>query len=445
MSFKKDFVWGAASASYQVEGAYKEDGKGKSVWDEFTSIPDKILFDQNGKVACDHYHRYKEDVSLMRNLSLDAYRFSLSWTRIIPDGMSEINQKGLDFYDRLVDELLKNGIKPYITLYHWDMPYELEKKGGFRNREIVSHFERYADVVTKKLGDRCREFMTLNEPQCNLNLGYYHGVHAPGHKLSIDEAVECMPNMLLSHGAAVEVIRKNVKNSHVGFAACGESVFPVRDDEKLEKLTYESNFAQTSPAAIGWFTDPVCLGKFPKSFMDKYPHILEKVTAEDMARISLPVDYLGFNYYTAEEVDLDENGELKVVTSAAGTPVTAMNWPIREKGLYWMLKFLDRRYKKPIAITENGMANSDYVCLDGKVHDEYRIDYMKRHFAAMEKVTDEGVDLEAYFAWSLMDNFEWSFGFERRFGLVYVDYETQKRTIKESGYWYKNFIENLKK
>ncbi len=445
MGFRKDFIWGAATASYQIEGAYKEDGKGWSVWDEFAHTPNHILFDQTGDVACDHYHRYQEDVSLMKEIGLNGYRFSTAWTRILPEGRGKVNQKGLDFYDRLVDELLKNGIDPFVTLYHWDMPYALEQKGGFRNREIVQCFAEYADVLTRRLGDRVKNFMTLNEPQCQLNLGYKYGIHAPGNKLTEEECAECMPNMLLCHGVATDIIRKNVKDATVGFAACGENFFPVRNDEKLVQKAYEYNFGQTTPAALGWFTDPICLGRFPEVFLKKFPRAFEKVTQEDMKCISQPVDYVGFNIYTAELLDLDEKGELKVVPTPDGTAMTAMSWPIYEDCMYWMLKFIWQRYQKPIVISENGMANTDRVFLDGKVHDPLRIDYMQRHIGAMERAVNEGVDMRAYFAWSFMDNYEWAFGYERRFGLVHVDYQTQKRTVKDSGYWYRDFIKNAKK
>ncbi len=442
MGFPKDFVWGAATAAYQIEGAQLADGKGASIWDSFSSIPGKVLFDQNGNIACDHYHRYKEDVKLMSELGIQAYRFSVSWARVCPNGDGAINEKGLDFYDRLVDALLKYDITPYLTLYHWDMPYALEKKGGFRNRDTIDAFAKYTDAVTKRLGDRCKHYFTLNEPQCFLNLGYKQGIHAPGHKLTDAQCAECMPNILLCHGIANKIIRENVRDAEVSFAACGESVFPARNDPDLIEKVREFNFSQTTPAALNWFADAVCLGKISEPLLDKFPRAFEALTAEDMKLISTPVDSFGFNIYTADIADLDAAGNLVLCKQKTGEPVTAMGWPIREDCLYWMMKYIWERYQLPIIISENGMASPDRVSLDGKVHDALRIDYLARHISAMERAIEEGVAAKGYFTWSFMDNFEWSFGYEKRFGLVYVDYETQKRTVKDSGYWYRELIKS---
>lgn len=440
MEFDKSFKWGVATAAYQIEGAASEDGKGKSIWDVFCKRAGATANGQSGDVACDHYHRYREDVKLMSELSINAYRFSVSWPRVLPEGVGRVNEKGLDFYDRLTDELLHYGIEPFVTLYHWDMPYEIHKKGGFLNDEISRWFAEYADVVTRRLGDRCKNFMTINEPQCVLNLGYRQGVHAPGLKLSEKEAFDCVPNILLCHGRAAQVIRQNVRDSKLSFAACGENFYPVNDDPVLAEKTGRLNFDPLNPVSLSWFLDPVCLGKIPPELAEAYPEAFGKLTDSELALIGLPVDYLGFNIYTASGTELDGEGKLKERTPPDGAPVTAMNWQMNEECIYWMLRYLHERYKMPVLICENGAACNDWVCLDGKVHDELRVDYLKRHIGAMERAMKEGADVRGYFVWSFMDNFEWAAGYEKRFGLVHVDYQTQKRTVKESGLWYRDFI-----
>ena len=441
MKFNRDFIWGAATAAYQVEGAVSEDGRGKSIWDVFSAVPGKVVNNQNGNVACDHYHRYKEDVGLLNKLGMNAYRFSVAWPRVMPEGFGRVNEKGLDFYDRLTDELLNQGIEPYITLYHWDMPYEIDKLGGFRNSEIANWFALYTDVVTRRLGDRCKNFITINEPQCVLNLGYKLGVHAPGYCLSDKEVFECVPNILLCHGRAAEIIRKNVKNSRLSLAACSENVYPDNDEPLLVKKTCAYNFEQPSIASLLWLLDPICKGEIPQVIAEKFPEAFDKLTSDDMKLISKPIDYIGFNIYTALSMVLNEKGGLTEKEPYPGYPVTSMGWRVNEECMYWMTKFIYERYKLPIVISENGMANNDWVCLDGKIHDELRADYLERHIRAVGKAMEEGADVRGYFVWSLLDNFEWSAGYEKRFGLVYVDYRTQKRTIKESGYRLRDFIQ----
>lgn len=440
MNFGKDFIWGAASSAYQTEGAATADGKGKSVWDVFSHKAGNIVNDRNADVSCEHYSRYAEDVKLMSEIGIKAYRFSTAWTRILPEGRGKIEHKGLDFYDRLTDELLKYGIEPYLNLYHWDLPQALHEKGGFLNGDIAEWFAEYAQAVTARLGDRIKNFMTLNEPQCFVNLGYKHGIHAPGLKLSEEELFKICCNVVKCHGRATDVIRKNVKNSVVSAACCAEDYYPARDDEKLNEAVKQFFFNPLSVTSLSWFADPVFLGKIPQELAEKYPESYGKITAEEMKSISQPLDYFGFNIYTAPAMDFGADGTLREVVPYEGYPVTAMNWQMNEKCMEYALDYISERYRMPIIISENGMANNDWICLDGKVHDELRIDYLKRHIGAIKKANSRGADVRGYFVWSFTDNFEWAAGFEKRFGLVYVDYNTQKRTVKESGWWYKNFI-----
>ena len=446
MGFKKDFVWGTATASYQIEGAYNQDGRGLSVWDVFSHTEGKVKYGHNGDVACDHYHRYKQDVRLLKELGIKAYRFSISWSRIFPNGVGEINPKGVEFYSNLIDELLKNDITPYVTLFHWDLPYELQKIGGWQNPDCVSWFADYAKTVVALYSDRVKYFITFNEPQCFIGEGYFSGAHAPGLKLSVKDALQVCHNVLKSHGAAVIAMREAAKQDiKIGYAPCSYRLcFPQTDTEADIEAARKYYFS-TSPDGLvvhdtAWWSDPVILGKYPEDGLRIYEDYLPEITEEDMKLINQPIDFYGQNMYQGLKIKADNNGN-PIVIPHSGYSKTAIQWPVTPEIMHWGPKFLYDRYKLPIFITENGMSAHDWVSLDGKVHDPNRIDFLNRHLLELEKAINDGTDVRGYFQWSLMDNFEWAKGYTDRFGLVYVDYETQQRIPKDSYYWYKNWIE----
>lgn len=446
MSFKKDFVWGAATASYQIEGAWNEDGKGLSIWDVFCHGSGKVFENHTGDVACDHYHRYKEDVKLMKELGIKAYRFSLSWPRIFPNGIGEVNPKGVEFYSNLIDELLANGIEPYITLFHWDYPYELYRKGGWLNDDSVKWFAEYAAKVSELFSDRVKNFITLNEPQCFI-AGHFTGVHAPGLEMSYKDIFQMCHNVLKAHGAAVIALRENAKQPiKIGYAPTGPVFYPASEDpadiEAARKKMFECRpLSRGIIWTVSWLSDPIMLGKYPEDGLQMYKEYLPEITEEDMKLISQPIDFYDQNIYNGRAVAADENGNPYILPHKQGYEKTAIQWPITPKCMNWGLKYFYERYKKPMFITENGMSAHDVVSLDGKVHDPNRIDFVNRYLIELEKAIDDGVEIEGYFYWSFMDNFEWSMGYNDRFGLVYVDYETQQRIPKDSAYWYKNWIE----
>lgn len=435
---KKDFVWGAASAAYQVEGGWNEGGKTPSIWDEFTHAK-KSFREQTGDVACDHYHRYEEDVSLMKELGLKSYRFSVSWARIISrDGF--VNEEGVSFYNRLIDRLIENNIEPMLTLYHWDMPVWVYEKGGFLNRETVKKFAEYAAVIAERFGDRVKKFITINEPQCVLHGGLYSDALAPGIKLTLKELLSAAHNLLLCHGEAVKILREKVKNAKIGFATCGWVTCPSDNSPEAEQKAYEDFFKvwkEQPMNCMSVLADPVYLGDYPKEYYEYFKDDLPKITFEDLKLISAPLDFIGQNIYSG--FFMDKNGE--VAPFYDGSPLNDMGWDDIPESVYYGMKFLYKRYKKPIIITENGTAQNDRVCLDGKVHDFYRIDLTARYLLEMKKAVDEGIPADGYYHWSFTDNFEWKCGFARRFGLVYIDYRTQKRIKKDSFYFYKKVIE----
>lgn len=441
MGFKKDFVWGAATASYQVEGAAFEDGKGRNIWDVITRKEGYMhQFGQNGDTACDSYHRYKEDVRIMAELGIKAYRFSISWARVMPDGTGKVNEAGLRYYVDLVDELIKNDITPYVTLYHWDMPYEIYLRGGWLNKEISKWFADYADVVTKALGDRVKNYFTINEPQCVIGAGYMNGDHAPALRVSAEEGLCAIHNTLLAHGAAYRIIKKNVPGARVGYAPVGGVCHPAKNTpECIEAARRRMFLVGREPwwSNTAW-TEPIINGRYPADMMEKFGHIMPKITDEEMDMIHTGLDFFAFNTYNSEAANEDGTTPLR----KPGFARTAMNWPVTEECLYWGAKFYYERYNLPIIISENGMSCHDWICRDGKVHDSYRIDYIERHLAALKRAADEGIDIDGYFLWSLLDNFEWREGYNERFGIVYVDFVTKERTIKDSGFVYSAIIKN---
>ncbi|MDI9508547.1 MAG: beta-glucosidase [Clostridiales bacterium] len=445
MSFTKDFIWGAASASYQIEGAAYEGGRALSVWDTFSHTDGKIKNNDNGDIACNHYHLYKEDVQLMKELGIKAYRFSISWSRILPNGTGKVNEEGLKFYSDLVDELLKAGITPYITLFHWDLPQAIYYQGGWRNRDIADWFAQYTKVVVDALSDRVSHWITLNEPMCHILLGHHIGNHAPGEQNSVRESFRLLHNMNLAHGKAVETIRKHSKSpATIGIAPNPHPGVPVtnkKEDIEAARL-FSLGGNNRGIFSNGWWLDPVLLGKYPedgvKAMGKDFPS--EMIQDGDMELMSPKLDFLGLNLYYGTLIRHDDTHGFATCPREIGYPQNALKWHVLPEILYYMPKFLYEKYKLPIIITENGLTLPDWVSLDGKVHDPNRIDYMHRYLKELKKASKEGVDIRGYFAWSILDNFEWAEGYNERFGLIYVDYQTQKRIPKDSYYWYNKLI-----
>lgn len=444
MKFGKDFVWGAATSSYQIEGAAFEDGKGLNIFDTFCTIPGRIVNNDTGNVACDHYHRWKSDIAIMKEIGIKAYRFSISWARIMPDGTGKINPKGIKFYSDIIDELLKNDIVPYITLYHWDLPLALDKLGGWRNPKMVEWFAEYAKVVAENFSDRVKYFITINEPQVIIGLGYQTGKNAPGLKVTAAEALEISHILLKSHGAAVIALRSFAKQPlKIGFAPCGNMNIPASDSsddiDAARRSMFEFYKPENAPGNIAWFNDPIILGKYPEQGMKICEQYMPDITDSDMKLISQPIDFLGHNIYWGHTI-ASANGKPEFVSDPGGFSRPPYHWPVTPKCIYWGTKFLYDRYNIPLYITENGKSCLDKVSDDGKVHDTDRIEYMENYLANLEKAYLEGVDIRGYFHWSLMDNFEWAYGYSARFGIVYVDFDTQERILKDSAYRYREII-----
>jgi len=443
MTFPSDFVWGAATASYQIEGAAYEDGKGLSVWDTLCRRKDAIWNGQTGDVACDHYHRWREDVALMREIGLRAYRFSISWPRVMPEGTGAVNDKGLAFYDKLVDALLAAGVEPWPTLFHWDYPQALFERGGWLNRASADWFADYVAAVVDKLSDRVKNWFTLNEPQCFILFGHRDGLQAPALKLSRAEVLLAGHHALLAHGRAVQAIRGRSKQPcRIGWAAVGWSRVPASDSAADVDAARRATFMILPDDILdnAWWMDPVYLGRYPEQGLEFHGADAPKVHDGDMETIRQKLDFQGFNTYNAKTIRAGQGGAIEQVPLPTGYPMTATGGHVTFDCLYWPAKFFYERYKLPVIITENGTAAADWVALDGKVHDPDRIDYVRRHLLHLERAADEGVPVQGYFLWSLMDNFEWSHGFKMRFGIVFVDYVTLERTIKDSGRWYANVI-----
>ncbi len=443
MSFADSFVWGVATASYQIEGAAHEDGRGPSVWDMFCNKPDAVFEGHNGDIACDHYHRYPEDVALMKQLGVGAYRFSIAWPRVMPEGTGAVNKKGVEFYDKLVDSLLAAGIDPYATLYHWDTPQALYHRGGWLNPDSPKWFADYARVVVDALSDRVQHWMTQNEQQCFIGLGMQDGKHAPGDRLRWAEVLQAMHNALLAHGMATRVIRSHAKlKPLIGMAPACNVFMPTTDKPADIEAARKATFAVTSESTwhLAWCLDPVFLGKYPDDGVKLFEGQMPEIGAEDMKTISEPLDFFGMNVYHGKYVKAGDDGSAVELPWKIGRTMTALKWPVTPECLYWAPKFYHERYGKPIVITENGLANTDSVQLDGKVHDPQRVDFLHRHLLQLLRAHQDGVPVQGYFQWSLMDNFEWAEGYKERFGIIHVDYETQQRTPKDSFHWYQQVI-----
>lgn len=446
MAFKENFIWGVSSAAYQIEGAYQEDGKGLNIWDVYTNTvnePEYVKHNETGNVACDHYHRYKEDIQYIKALGVKAYRFSINWTRILPDGTGKVNQKGIQFYSDLVDELLKNDITPVVTLFHWDYPYELLKKGGWLNDDSSDWFAEFTEVVVKAISDRVKYWITLNEPQVFIGLGHFMGNHAPFIKLHNHDIIRASHNVLLAHGKAVRVIRKNARTEPVigislASACCTPYDNSPEEIEAARKRSFNMN-KYNYPFSASLWADPIFLGRYPEDIYEIMGSQMPQIKKEDMDIISEPVDFYGLNIYESRSIE-QHNGYPEA--SYIGIGRTTTDWAVTPHTMYWSSKFLYERYKVPVFITENGMANTDWIHLDGCVHDPQRIDYTARYLKELMRAADDGADIMGYMHWSVLDNYEWSSGYDKRFGLIYVDYTTQKRIIKDSGYWYKAVVES---
>ncbi|MEO0455396.1 MAG: GH1 family beta-glucosidase [Cyanobacteria bacterium P01_A01_bin.114] len=440
MTFPKQFIWGAAAASYQIEGGAAD--RGLSVWDMMCREPGRVWGGNTGQVACDHYHRFAEDIQLMGQIGLQAYRFSISWPRVLPEGTGAVNAQGLAFYDRLVDGLLEAGIQPWATLFHWDYPYALYCRGGWLNRDSADWFADYVRLMVDTLSDRVSHWMPQNEPQCFLGLGHQTGEHAPGLKLGFSEVLLAAHHALLAHGKAVQVIRSRARSQPtIGTAPVGFVKIPASHQPEDITIARQSMFSIIHKNCWNntWFADPLFLGNYPQDGLALFEAHLPPIQEGDMATICQPLDFYGVNIYQGQ-VTPSADGAVKATVN--GPPLTVMDWPITPAALYWGPWFLYERYQKPIVVTENGMANTDWVHCDGQVHDPQRIDFLTGYLREFGRAIADGVEAKGYFLWSIMDNFEWAYGYKYRFGLVYVDYATQKRLLKDSAMWYKTVIES---
>lgn len=436
--FPPQFFWGASTSAYQIEGAWNEDGRGVSIWDRFTRLPGKVLDGSNGDVACDHYHQWQQDIRLMKDINLNAYHFSISWPRILPDGFGKINTKGIDFYSRLVDGLLEAGITPFATLFHWDLPVALHEKGGWTNRATAEAFAAYAEVISRALGDRVFNWATHNEPWCASFLSYTIGEHAPGYK-DWAAGVSASHHVLLSHGWSVPLIRQNSPQSQVGIILNFSPSEPASRSEADYQATrrFDGYFNR-------WFLDPLYGRQYPADTMAEY---LEKgyldpelIQPGDYHAIAAHMDFLGVNYYTRSvhraEIPEEENQPWEN-RQAPKSEWTDMEWEVYPPGIYNLLCRLHFEYQIPLLyVTENGASYGDAPDAGGRINDRRRIYYIREHLVQVHKAIQAGVPVAGYFYWSLLDNFEWAKGYTQRFGLVWVDYETQERIVKDSALWY---------
>jgi beta-glucosidase len=437
-AFPADFLWGAATSSYQIEGAVDEDGRTPSIWDTFAATPGRVDQGDTGAVAVDHYHRWSEDVDLMAGLGLNAYRFSVAWPRVQPDGTGTGNAPGIAFYDRLVDGLLAKGITPWTTLYHWDLPEVLEQAGGWPARDTAERFADYTAIIAEAIGDRVKHWITLNEPWCAAFLGYASGIHAPG-RTDLADAVAASHHLLLGHGLAVQRLREIVPDAEVGVTVNLYPVSPLDDSGR-----HDDAVRRIDGLMNRWFLDPLLKGSYPKDVLHDMSAVTDAafVLDGDTDLIAQPLDFLGVNYYTRHVVGAGlwpGSSDVRFHLNN-GLETTATGWDIDPQGLVDILSQVQRDYPAiPIYLTENGAAFDD-VAVDGVVHDDNRIEFLESHLASLATLRQQGVDIRGYFAWSLLDNYEWSEGYAKRFGIVHVDYETQKRTPKDSAHWYADLI-----
>ena len=443
LKFSKDFIFGASTSAYQIEGAVTEGGRSPSIWDVFSKTPGKTYKGETGDIACDHYHRFREDVALMAEVGIDAYRFSISWPRIFPQ-KGKYNPEGMEFYKKLIDELNKKGIKATATLYHWDMPEWLySMDGGWLNRDSVKWFKEYAIKVFEELNDSVKFWITHNEPQCSSYLGYGNGLHAPGHK-NMKEALIAAHHILLSHGAAVEAFREfDFKDSKIGIALNLFPAYPASDSKEDMEAAYRFDGFMNR-----WYLDPIFKACYPEDMEEIYKGFeveFDFIKNGDLEKISIKNDFLGVNYYSRHLVKFSQNSGLNFEAVHGNFERTAMDWGIVPQALYDLTLRLRKEYTKiPIYITENGAAFDDIISEDGKIHDDKRIDYIREHLKKVAELNEKGADIRGYYVWSLIDTFEWSHGYAKRFGIIFIDYESQKRIFKNSALWYKNLIKKRK-
>jgi beta-glucosidase len=449
--FPDNFIWGTATSSYQIEGAWDQDGKGESIWDRFSHTPGKVLNNDTGDIAIDHYHRYREDVALMQDMGLQAYRFSIAWPRILPQGRGRINQAGIDFYSRLVDTLLEAKITPFATLYHWDLPQALYDLGGWPARSTAEAFVEYTDSITRVLGDRVKSWMTHNEPAVVANLGYLIGEHAPGIRDDLPATIKSAHHLLLSHGWAVSVIRQNSPGSEIGIVLnMGHN--PSASPSVVDRQTCLEHDAIWTRI----YLEPLAGRQYPAELMFSLTECgilplggADYIQPGDMDVIATPIDFIGINYYTRRiirntEVSEEENLPPTIFAQPENDEdYTEMGWEVHPEGLLHVLGRLHFEYKIPkIYITENGASYSDAPGEDGRVHDSRRVRYLRDHFYVAQKAIQFGIPLAGFFVWSLFDNFEWAFGYSQRFGIVWVDFETQQRILKDSALWFQKVIKS---
>ena len=441
--FAADFRWGCSTSSYQIEGGMDQGGRGESIWDRFCAVPGAIQDGSNGAVACDHYHRWPQDLDLAQQMGTNAYRFSIAWPRVFPEGRGRLpNQRGLDFYSRLVDGMLERNLEPWCTLYHWDLPQALQDQGGWANRDTIAAFEAYADVVSHHLGDRIKHWITHNEPWCTAFHGNFEGVHAPGLK-SFKTALQVCHNVLVSHGAAIPIIRANSHGARVGIAL---SLHPLR--AASNRVEDEAAKVRHDGLRNRWFLDPLHGRGYPQDIVELLGANAPHMEADDLAIMATPTDFLGVNYYFPEIVaNAPGVGMVNTrVVDAEHVERTAFGWEVSPEGMVTLLNRIATDYQpKEIYITENGSTYDDVVTPQGTIEDGARARYLQRHLLALREIVNRGIPVKGYFAWSLLDNFEWAMGYIRRFGLSYVDFTTQQRTLKQSGRWYAAFLNQEEK
>ena len=435
MAFCEDFVWGAASSAYQTEGYPTADGGGESVWDVFCRAPGAIANGDDGSVACDGYHRFEEDIGLLASLGLSAYRFSTSWARIDPNGDGRWNEAGLRYYDRVVDCCTKNGVSPWMTLFHWELPQALEEKGGWQNCKTAEAFSRFAGMMAERFKDRVRHFITLNEPQIVLKLGYSDGVHAPGKQLSLPQLVSCWKNLMLAHGLSFRAIRKAAPQAQIGIASTGRLCYPhsPSDETAARQETFrltDTDWMFTHPIVL----DAVCFGRVEPEG-EKLRELISAVTPGEWDLMHAKPDFIGVNAYNGSEIAAGPGGMPVYLPRPVGAPRTALKWPITPEIMEDGLSYLFDRYGLALYVTECGLSCNDRIYLDGQVHDLDRIDFLHRYLLSLRKGAEKA-DIRGFFHWSLTDNFEWHSGYGERFGLVYIDFSTQKRTLKDSAGWF---------
>ncbi len=442
MTFPKDFYWGVGTSAYQIEG-FGEDGRGPAIWDSFCDGKNDHCNGVSARTACDHLNHLEEDIALLHQIGVNSYRFSVSWPRVLPDGIGQINPKGLSFYDRLVDLLLEAEIQPHLTLFHWDYPQALQDQGGWLNEDSPDWFAEYTNVVVNQLSDRVDLWYTLNEPACFTSLGLYEGVHAPGLKLSFKQLLLATKHAMLAHGKAASVIRvESQKIPTIGFAHVSPYFFTRETEEQKINVIQEETFYFYDKSVFknAWWLDIMINGQVPHLAAQVFGEDMVTFTENELVQIAQPIDFIGLNIYFGHEATFDEKINPIWLKRAPGAPHNDSGWPIQPGLLYWAPQFFFEHYKMPIIISENGFSNLDWVCRDGRVHDPQRIDFIQQHLIHLEKAINEGIPIKGYFYWTFMDNFEWTEGYENRFGLVHVDFQTQKRILKDSGFWYRDLI-----